>query len=78
MAVLWLLMCLRFWLLAGPKNPGQRHIIAIAGGMGAGLIYLLGTLVLGILNSPERHQNDAPPEPVGVEDIRITPPPSAP
>ncbi len=73
MAGLWLLMCLRFWRLAGPKNPGQRHLIALAGGLGAGLIYLLGTLMLGILNSPGRQ--DAPPsnDPASPEDIRIRP-----
>ena len=52
MAVLWLLMCLRFWLLVGKKNPGQRHLLALAGGLGAGLIYLVGTLLLTLLREP--------------------------
>jgi hypothetical protein len=38
MAVLWLLMCFRFWVMVGKRNPGQRHMLALAGGLGAGLI----------------------------------------
>ena len=73
MALLWLVMCLRFWRLAGPSNPGQRHLIALAGGLGAGLIYFLGTLVSGLLQRPSSAASDAPAEPTRLEDIRIAP-----
>jgi hypothetical protein len=72
LAVLWLLMCLRFWLLAGPQNRGQRHLLAAAAGLGAGLIYILGGMLLVLLRAPA-----ARPEPPdlerGAEGVRIQP-----
>ena len=73
MALLWLSMCLRFWRLAGPSNPGQRHLIALAGGLGAGLIYFLGTLVSALLQRPGAQDSPLPAEPARMEDIRIAP-----
>jgi hypothetical protein len=67
MAVLWLLMCFRFWLLVGKRNPGQRHLLALAGGLGAGLIYVLGTLLLGLLREPAPAQ----PELKSGEEVRV-------
>lgn len=67
LAVLWLLMCFRFWMLIGKANPGQRHLLALAGGLGAGLIYLLGTMLLGLLREPG-------PREAGIEsgeDVRV-------
>lgn len=58
MAVLWLLMCFRFWVLVGKQNPGQRHLLALAGGLGAGLIYVLGTLLLGMLREPAPEERE--------------------
>ena len=72
MAVLWLLMCFRFWLLAGRNNPGQRHLLAIAGGLGAGLIYVLGTLVISLLREPP-----PAPEVRSGDEVRIQPAPPA-
>ncbi len=73
MAVLWLLLCLRFWLLVGPKNPGQRHLLAIAGGLGAGLIYVLGTLILGLLKMPSKAEREQQAAPASGEEVRISP-----
>jgi hypothetical protein len=67
MAVLWLLMCFRFWLLVGKRNPGQRHLLALAGGLGAGLIYVLGTLLLSLLREPA----PAVPELKSGEEVRV-------
>lgn len=72
MALLWLLICFRFWRLAGPQNPGQRHLLAIAGGLGAGLIYLLGTMVMALLKAPAPGEEEKP-LPVRGEDVRIAP-----
>lgn len=73
-SVLWLLMCLRFWTMIDSRNKWQRHLIAIAGGIGAGMIYLLGTMIWGLLKIPTRQ--DAPAQQVQqAEDIRIAPKP---
>ncbi len=71
-ALLWLLICLRFWVLAGPRNPGQRHLLAIAGGLGAGLIYLLGMMVLSLLKAPSPGSEELV-TPIQGEDVRISP-----
>ncbi len=70
--VLWLLMCLRFWTMIDRRNKWQRHVIAIAAGLGAGMIYLLGSMVWGLLRIPDK--NDTPPAKIEqAEDIKITP-----
>ena len=67
MAVLWLLLCFRFWVMVGKRNPGQRHMLALAGGLGAGLIYVLGTMLLGLLREPEK----VPIEVKSGEEVRV-------
>ncbi len=52
-SVLWLLLCLRFWLMIDRKNTWQRRIIAVAAGLGAGMIYILGTLMWNVVKAPE-------------------------
>lgn len=74
LALLWLLLCFRFWWLVGKKNPGQRHLLAIAGGLGAGLIYVLGQLVIGLLQAPTKREAELRAVPTSGEAIRITPP----
>jgi hypothetical protein len=73
MAVLWLLLCFRFWWLVGRRNPGQRHLLAIAGGLGAGLIYVLGHLVIGLLRAPTKQEAEWRERPGSGEGIRIRP-----
>lgn len=46
LCILWGLLCLRFYRLISRQNVFQRRIVAIAGGLGAGLIYILGTMIL--------------------------------
>ena len=67
MAVLWLLMCFRFWVLVGKGNPGQRHLLALAGGLGAGLIYVLGMMLIGMLREPVTQE----PEVKSGEEVRV-------
>ena len=73
-SVLWLLMCLRFWTMIDRRNKWQRHAIAIAAGIGAGMIYILGSMVWTLLKIPSKH--DLPPPTLHqADDIRIAPKP---
>ena len=71
-SVLWLLMCLRFWTMIDRRNKWQRHVIAIAAGIGAGMIYLLGTMVSSLLKIPSPHEQEAPAM-RQADDIRVAP-----
>ena len=70
-SVLWLLMCLRFWTMISRENVWQRHLIAIAGGLGAGMIYFLGTMIWRIVNLPSPEERARPVEEAG--DVRVAP-----
>jgi len=72
LSVLWLMLCLRFWLAVGRENPGQRRLLAIAGGLGAGLIYVLGAMILHLLRQPS-DQDSGRHELRSGEDVRISP-----
>lgn len=72
LCVLWMLLCLRFYVLIRSENVWQRRALAVAAGLGAGLIYLLGTMVLSVLKMPGKA--DAAPVHV-LEDIRVQPRP---
>ena len=45
---LWLLLCLRFYTLIARRNVWQRRLIALGAGLGAGLIYVLGSMTLSL------------------------------
>lgn len=66
LSILWLLICLRFYTLIARKNILQRRLLAIGAGLGAGLLYILGNLLLNLIQVP-------PPtvEPHESRDIRI-------
>ena len=71
-SILWLLMCLRFWTMIDRRNKWQRHAIAIAGGIGAGMIYLLGYMIWQLLQIPSPHE--PPPSAVNqADEIRVAP-----
>ncbi len=70
-SILWILLCMRFWWAIDPENVWQRRFIAIGAGVGGGLIYLIGTMMLEMLK-------EAPPEPQGGEEIRVMSRPAAP
>jgi len=67
--ILWLLFCLRFWLIIGRQNPGQRHLIAIGAGLGAALFYWIAHFTLHLLapSTLEEH----PTTPLDSTEIRI-------
>lgn len=75
-SVLWLLMCLRFWTMIDRRNRWQRHIIAIAAGIGAGMIYLLGSMVWSLLKMPSPHDQPPASAPEQAGDVRVTPKPA--
>jgi len=66
LCVLWMLLCMRFYSVISRDNVWQRRAIAIAAGVGAGLIYFLGSMIVPLLNP-------APEEPriEQMEDIRL-------
>ena len=66
--LLWILMCGRIWWLIDRSHPWQRRALAIGAGLGAGLFYLLGTLLWSAVKpAPE------PPAPVTGETIHVSP-----
>ncbi len=58
---------MRFWYAIDQEHTWQRRFIAIGAGIGGGLIYLIGTMMLQMLKEP-------PPPSVDVEtEIRVSP-----
>ena len=49
LAILWLLACLRIWLMLSNHNVWQRRMIAIAAGLGAALIYQVSGVLFRII-----------------------------
>lgn len=72
-SALWLLMCLRFWTMIDRRNTWQRRFIAIAGGIGAGMIYILGSMVWTLLRIPEEPAKSMPSVIQDAADIRVAP-----
>lgn len=66
LCLLWGLLCLRFYVLISKENVGQRRVVAIAGGLGAGLLYVIGTYIAGLLKPAEAGTQPPP----AVQEIR--------
>lgn len=66
-SILWILLCMRFWWVIDRDNVWQRRMIAIAAGLGGGLIYIIGTMLLEVLK-------ESPPEPRDASEIRVSAP----
>ncbi|MES2507951.1 MAG: hypothetical protein V4599_14695, partial [Verrucomicrobiota bacterium] len=49
---LWVMLCMRFYLLISKDNTMQRRLLAMAAGLGAGLIYVLGNMIITLLKAP--------------------------
>lgn len=58
---------MRFWYAIDQEHPWQRRFIAIGAGIGGGLIYLIGVMMLQMLKET--------PPPVADEEteIRVSP-----
>ena len=63
-SILWMLLCMRFWYAIDREHTWQRRFIAIGAGLGGGLIYLIGTMMLEMLK-------ESPPQPQIGEEVRI-------
>ena len=69
--VLWIFMCGRMWWQIDRRHPWQRHAVAAGAGLGAGLFYILGTLIWSAVKpKPE------PPQPVTGDMILVSPKPA--
>lgn len=68
-SLLWILFCMRFWWVIDRDNVWQRRLIAIAAGIGGGMIYLIGTLMLEMLK-------ETAPAAEGGQEIRVSAPPA--
>lgn len=66
-SVLWILLSMRFWYAIDREHVWQRRFIAIAAGVGGGLIYLIGTMMVEMLK-------DKAPEPSNGTEIRVSQP----
>lgn len=58
MCLLWMLLCLRFYRMIARENVVQRRVIAISAGLGAGLLYIVGSLMLTFLR--ESYEEESP------------------
>ncbi len=65
-SLLWILLCMRFWWVIDRDNVWQRRLIAIGAGLGGGLVYFIGTLMLEALKP-------GPPPPERGQEIRVSP-----
>jgi hypothetical protein len=52
-SVIWIMFCMRFWYAIDREHTWQRRFIAIGAGIGGGLIYIIGTMMLSLLKEPE-------------------------
>ncbi|SKB02081.1 hypothetical protein SAMN02745166_03536 [Prosthecobacter debontii] len=69
LCLLWALLCLRFYTLISRDNVWQRRFIALGAGLGAGLIYILGSMILTLLRTPSPAEMER--EVQQVEDVRV-------
>ncbi len=65
-SIIWILFCMRFWYAIDREHTWQRRFIAIGAGIGGGLIYLIGFMMLQMLKEP-------PPPPLEIDgsDVRV-------
>ncbi|MBE7498641.1 MAG: hypothetical protein HS117_27190 [Verrucomicrobiaceae bacterium] len=75
-SLLWIAFCMRFWYAIDRDHVWQRRFIAIGAGVGGGLIYLLGTMILTVLR-PSSPDAGEPAENVRME-LRAAPAPGKP
>jgi len=69
LCALWVLLCMRFYTVISKDNVLQRRLIAIGAGLGAGLIYILGSMIITLLKAPSPAELER--EVQQVEDVRV-------
>lgn len=70
LCILWMLLCMRFYTAIARENILQRRLLAIGAGLGAGLIYIAGSMILVVLKGQAPSQK-APPALEQAEDVRV-------
>jgi len=62
-SLMWIAFCMRFWYVIDRSNVWQRRLIAIAAGLGGGLIYIFGSMTLEVIHAAQAQQAPADQEP---------------
>lgn len=60
---------MRFWYAIDQEHTWQRRLIAIGAGVGGGMIYLIGMMMLQMLKEPDSH----PAEGRDSSEVRVSP-----
>ncbi|MBK8040005.1 MAG: hypothetical protein IPK22_23165 [Verrucomicrobiaceae bacterium] len=55
-SLIWIAFCMRFWWVINRENVWQRRLIAIAAGLGGGLIYMFGSMAMQVLHAAQAQQ----------------------
>ncbi len=58
-SLLWIAFCMRFWWVINRENVWQRRLIAIAAGLGGGLIYMFGSMAMQVMQAAQAQQAPA-------------------
>jgi hypothetical protein len=69
-SLMWIAFCMRFWYVIDRSNVWQRRLIAIAAGLGGGLIYIFGSMTLEVIHAAQSQKAPAEQEPPS-ETIRV-------
>lgn len=62
-SLMWIAFCMRFWYAIDRSNVWQRRLIAIAAGLGGGLIYMFGSMTLEVIHAAQAQQHPTEQEP---------------
>ncbi len=65
-SIVWILFCMRFWYAIDREHTWQRRFIAIGAGIGGGLIYIIGSMMLQLLKEAP------PPKEEETQEIRVS------
>ena len=69
----WIFLCGRMWWTMDRRNVWQRHAVALAAGLGAGVFYFIGSFFISA--SATRAKAERDPVSPASETIRIKPRP---
>ena len=67
----WIFLCGRMWWTMDRRNVWQRHAVAIAAGLGAGVFYFIGSLFISATAAKAKLEPAAPTS----ESVHIQPRP---